>query len=124
VLGAIKLHDQSALRTDEVHDEAANRMLPTELVTTESSIPQTLPDPSLGISGAAPEPTGKSRPAATEHPHPTPLPTKGEGESDELIWNLAPIFFLTGLPSHPRFVLPLLLEKRVEVRRTLDHWTT
>ena len=54
VLRAVKLHDQSALQTDEVHDVAANRVLSSELETSESAVPQMLPDQLFSISGTLP----------------------------------------------------------------------
>jgi len=83
VLRTVKFYDQSALKAHEIHDVASNRMLTSELETTELAGPQMSPDQSLGVSGTLPKSAGEPGPALLRHPHPQPLPTKGEGELRE-----------------------------------------
>lgn len=54
VLGAIKLNDEPALGTDEVHNVGADRMLTSELEIPESAISQMPPDQLLCIGRALP----------------------------------------------------------------------
>jgi hypothetical protein len=81
VLGAIKLHDESTLKTHEIRDVTANRMLPSELETSKSAIPEMLPDQPLCVCSQSSEIAGDAGTALLYHPHPTPLPFKGEGNT-------------------------------------------
>jgi hypothetical protein len=103
VLRAIKLHDQAARGAGEVHNVLANRVLASELETTEPAIPQMLPDPPLSIGGALPQAASESCRAPNRHPHPNPRPIKGEGASK---WDIERLAFPE--PLLPR-ILPLFV---------------
>ena len=49
VLAAVDLDDDRCLETDEVADEPAYRVLPTELEAAELAPPKATPEPSLGF---------------------------------------------------------------------------
>ena len=58
VLAAVDLDDDRCLETDEVADEPAYRVLPTELEAAELAPPKATPEPSLGFGRVVAEVAG------------------------------------------------------------------
>jgi hypothetical protein len=87
VLAAVDLDDQLRLRTEEIDDLAADRLLAAEAPAMELLAAQTRPEAELGVGGGLPEAAGAvgghrarvSGIGAGGYPPPLPPPQGGRG---------------------------------------------